>query len=254
MSSFLSLSRPRSFEPGPIIRINPTQVHILDGDFFDELYKLPSNKTERLRYRLNIPHAISELPDAGEHKARRSGIGPLFSRQRTLGFEQYIQSRVDKLCAVLMEEFAGTERPVSISQAWSAFTTDTIAWYTMAMSYDFLSSPNFDSPFIHAVAVLQSFVPLFSNFPGLVRIFGTVPESWLAKLSPDLEVVFKFYDVKSPFILCNPPKLTAAQEIRSQILRIVNGENDGHKSVAHRTVFHELHNTLGSDKYALQTM
>ena len=35
-------------------------------------------------------------------------------------------------------------------------------------------------------------------------------------------------------------KLTSTQEIRTQIHKIMSGENDGNKNVKHKTVFHEL--------------
>ena len=37
--------------------------------------------------------------------------------------------------------------------------------------------------------------------------------------------------------------LTVPQEIRSQIIKIIKGENEGYKHVAHKTVFHDLLNS-----------
>jgi hypothetical protein len=44
------------------------------------------------------------------------------------------------------------------------------------------------------------------------------------------------------------------KEVRAQIHRVIDGENDGHRFVQHRTVFHEISQVVGRDAAAIKMM
>ncbi|PVH98810.1 cytochrome P450, partial [Periconia macrospinosa] len=96
--------------------------------------------------------------------------------------------------------------------------------------YDFLDYPGFEAPFTTAIHNLLYSIPFATSFPTLAKWLQRFPEWALAMLDPKMKSV----NIRSVNLL---------QEVRNQVQRIVAGDNDAHKSVEHRTVFHELLNS-----------
>jgi Cytochrome P450 len=83
-----------------------------------------------------------------------------------------------------------------------------------------------------------------------------MPDALLGVINPAMRPVFKFQNVRprlftgaEPCSLhseksCLPATLTARQEVKTQIVKIMTGENEVHKTVSHKTVFSSL---LASD-------
>jgi len=138
---------------GPIIRINPWAVHICDPEFYDELYNTKSqfSKMPHLKHRFGIPQSTFDLVEHEHHQKRRAAVGPFFARQKVVDFSPYIQSRVNKLCTILENEYKGTPNVVCLNEAWGALAADALTWYTFATSYGFLDYPGFIAPFTTAI-------------------------------------------------------------------------------------------------------
>lgn len=86
-----------AYDQGPIIRINPTEIHISDPDFYDEIYSnVPVNKEKSFQYRLGCPGSMHSTPEKDLHHKRRSSLTSHFSRRQVLEFTPYIQRCVDK--------------------------------------------------------------------------------------------------------------------------------------------------------------
>ncbi|KAM3420285.1 hypothetical protein BST61_g3572 [Cercospora zeina] len=177
--------------PGPIIRVTPGEVHILDPEFFDEMYSVKSktNKMAHLKYRLGITLATSEQIEHAEHHRRRAAIAPLFTTARVREFSGHLQSSMDKLCLRLQQEYAGTGNVLRLDDVFAAWTTDAVTWYAMAMSYGCAEHTDFKSDFLNASE-------------GLIKGIHALTH-------------MAFYAIRL----------------------IMDGENKGHETVAHRTVF-----------------
>ena len=114
-------------DQGPIIRINPTEIHISDPDFFDIIYSHTRvNKQESVRYRLGNPGSMHSTVEKDLHQKRRAALTSYFSRRQVLQFTPYIQKCVDKLCHRLNNEYKGTSKVVKMDDAFAAFATDNI--------------------------------------------------------------------------------------------------------------------------------
>ncbi|KAF2119258.1 cytochrome P450 [Lophiotrema nucula] len=214
---------------GPIIRISPWEVHIRDAEFYDQLYSVKSrfSKMPHLKERFGIPLSTFDVIEHEHHHRRRAAVGPFFTRQKVIDFSPYITTRVAKLCAILEADYKSTGKIVTLNEAFGALVSDALTWYTYALSYNFLEYPDFKAPFTTAIRNLAYAIPMSTQFPWFVAVMKMLPEKWIGILDPQMKAVFEFHG-----------------ELRNQIRRIGNGDNDGHKSVTHRTVFHEL---LASD-------
>ena len=188
---------------GPIIRINPWEVHFADPDFYDTLYSSKSrySKIDHLKYRFGTPTASFDTTDHAHHAHRRSALNPFFSRQRILNYAPYAQSRVERLCKRLEDEYKGQSKVFCFNDAWASLTTDVINYYSFAMSYDFQDYPDFVAPFTKSIKLLAQSLHLVGHFPWVLSILQSLPDSVVGILNPAMVPVFQFQKVSAP----NPP-------------------------------------------------
>ncbi|KAL6718220.1 hypothetical protein ACLMJK_004308 [Lecanora helva] len=118
---------------GPIVRINPYEVHVNDPDFYDELYVSGARrKSEQWSWTVPMfgtPNSILATIDHDVHRRRRNAYANFFSKQSIRRYSSVVQSCVDKLCARFAEhEVQG--KKINLSHAWSAFTGNVVTEYT----------------------------------------------------------------------------------------------------------------------------
>lgn len=181
---------------GPIIRINPTEIHISDPDFYDTIYShVPVNKEESFRYRLGNPGSMHSTPEKDLHHKRRASLASYFSRRQVLKFSPYIQTCMDKLCCRLIKEYKGTSKVVSLDDAFAAFTADIITYYAFARSYDFLSYPDSESPFIRAIENLSDSMQILAYLPWLIPMVEFLPKFLSSAIQPAIVPFTEYRDV-----------------------------------------------------------
>ncbi|KAI9642742.1 hypothetical protein NHQ30_008473 [Ciborinia camelliae] len=210
---------------GPIVRITPWEVHIHDPEFYDVLFNAKSHfdKIESLRFRFGLPLSSFDTIQHNHHRMRRDAIAPYFSRQKVNNFAPEIQRLATKLCDRLTSEYANTSRVINLNEAYAAFVSDAITYYTFAFSYDFLDFPDFITPFTTSIRKLAMSLHTAGHFPWILTLLQSVPDNIVGLLNPMMKPVFEFHG-----------------EVKNQVLKVMNGENDGHKHVSHKTVFNEL--------------
>ncbi|KAJ5238509.1 cytochrome P450 [Penicillium chermesinum] len=216
---------------GPIIRINPWEVHISDPDFYNQLYTATAKykKPEDWRFRFGLENSTFDTIDHDHHHRRRGPLGTFFARSKILEFSAYIQQQTDRMVNRLQDEYRG--QVVCLNEAWGALTMDIITFYAFGLSYNFLDYPDFKAPFTTAIQHLARSLHVAGHFPFLLTALKALPDSLVAILSPTMKPVFQFHE--------------ACSEIAVQIRHVTSGQNDRHKTVAHKTVFHEiLHSNL----------
>lgn len=212
---------------GPIIRINPWEVHIADPDFYDTIYSAKSrySKPEAWRYRFGLPLSTFDAITHEEHRYRRQAIAPPFNRKRVLEFETQIQKYVQRMVDRIQDEYRGTGRPVSLDEAYAALTSDVINQYSFGISYDFLEYPDFKTPFTTSIRKLALSLHVSGHFPWFLSLMQSLPESLLAVVNPPMKPVFEFHGT-----------------VRSQIKRIMSDHSTSLKAreKTHSTVFEDL--------------
>ncbi|KAL8804455.1 MAG: hypothetical protein Q9182_002560 [Xanthomendoza sp. 2 TL-2023] len=212
---------------GPIVRINPWEVHFADPDFYDVLYSSKSrySKIDHLRFRFGTPTASFDTTEHALHAKRRGAMNPFFSRQRILNYSSYAAGRVERLCKRLESEYKGTSKVFCFNDAWASLTTDVINYYSFAMSYDFQDYPDFVAPFTKSIKLLAQSLHLVGHFPWVLSLLQSLPDSVVGVLNPAMVPVFQFQN-----------------EITAQIKRIVHEEatDSGSKTTDHKTVFSEM--------------
>ena len=137
MVSVLDLSHLCSFQleeglllrlmlPGPIIRINPREIHISDANFLDTVYApslVQRDKDEYQLRTLRVPTSIRGTVNHNLHKRRREALNPFFSKRNVLNLETVIVRKIDQLCRVI-ESHSHEETVVNLSDVFFAFANE----------------------------------------------------------------------------------------------------------------------------------
>lgn len=217
---------------GPIVRINPDELHIDDPEYFNEIFcnshtSKPIDKSERFKYRFNVPEATVSTVEFEKHRMRRAAISPFFSKARIKSLNGKLTDITERISYRLSSEYAGTGRVINVSDMWATMTADVITELAFARSTDFSAAPDFKSPYSQAMASSVFYAHHTTHFDWLRAAMNWMPDSVLGTLMP-------------PF----KPILEYRVAIRSQIQDMLLGRNMDAKEASHLTIFHDI---LASD-------
>jgi hypothetical protein len=190
--------RPMLIPPGPIVRINPWELHIDDPEFYETIYapSAPYDKLQVFENRFSIPTAAFSTADHVAHKRRRAALSPFFTKSKVQGHGPFIQSLVDTVCRRLTEEYQGQERPLTLNDMFACLSADVITSLAFGHAPQFCESQDWKTPFTKAMDDLVASTHINTQFPFMVPLTNAIPQSLLAK-SPAFEPVITFRQVCS---------------------------------------------------------
>lgn len=169
---------------GPIIRINPNELHIDDPDYYDTVYPGPSKQTEKYppaAARFGNSLSVFGTVAHNHHRIRRSAIAGYFSKQAVSRFSSEIQTIVDHLCERL-KGVAESQQPINLKYAFSALTVDVITEYSFSKPYDALSQEDF-APSLYGMIMGPSEASHFLvQFPWLYPVLDAMP-LWFVRMT-----------------------------------------------------------------------
>ncbi|KAF2093633.1 putative P450 monooxygenase [Rhizodiscina lignyota] len=213
-------------EYGPIIRINPYELHIRDPSAYDKIYAgYSAGKRDKWHWSakmFTIPTSMIATVPHDHHRLRRGLLSSYFSTRSVTALEPMIRSAVNRMCTNI-QKYHETGQPMRISDAFASLTMDVITEYTFSSSYHCVDSKDFEGGLRFAAsfkAATQS-SHLVKQFGWLIPMLKSMP-LWLAKL------------VFPPIV----PLIEFELEITDQVLRTQRDEIKG--SDMHLTVFQEL--------------
>lgn len=211
---------------GPIIRINPHELHISTPEFYETLYS-SNKKTDKWYWftkMFGLDDSIFGTVDHDKHRARRAPLNPFFSVQSVRRLQPMIQERVH-VCLERMRGLRTTGQLMNVVVVTSAFSNDVIMMYSFGRMYHRLEAPDFDV-FNHDSnheAGKMGF--LMKHAIWILRIIQALPEFLLRRLSLDFE---------SLVLLKNG--------MRRQVIQI-SKEKSTHEDLSYPTIFHALLNS-----------
>ncbi|KAK8087643.1 hypothetical protein PG997_002604 [Apiospora hydei] len=127
---------------GPIIRISPYELHVIDPAFFETLYRM-DGRWDKYAWTYDAFGASdSTLFGSGHdaHKLRRRAIAPFFSKPNVLARQDTLQRNLDKLCRRI-SNLNGTT--FNLGAALSAFTRDNANEFIVGKTYNELDLDDF---------------------------------------------------------------------------------------------------------------
>lgn len=207
---------------GPIVRINPYEVHVIDPDFYDEICASGSRRREKDPRQVSLfgaPGSMIATVGHEQHKMRRGLVRGHFSRKAIVNIEPIVQEKLDKMIQLFhcaYKKFAA----VNTSDAFSALTADVIAVYALGIDLDFLDGPEFKNDFQEASLEADMLCHVFKFFPWLLKLSQLLPDNVVRFLQPSansLLMVQKTIHDQSVATLQKASKPSSDSEARSNI-------------------------------------
>ncbi|KUI67265.1 Trichodiene oxygenase [Cytospora mali] len=136
---------------GPIIRISPHELHVIDPAFFEKLYRQDGHWDKPAWNYGAFGAKVSTIfcTDHATHKARRHAIASFFSKAKVTARQELIRQNVDKLCGRIFK-YADTTATFNLGAAVSAYTRDTANEFIVGKKYNELDEKEFGVELSHA--------------------------------------------------------------------------------------------------------
>ncbi|KAL8727597.1 MAG: hypothetical protein Q9166_005947 [cf. Caloplaca sp. 2 TL-2023] len=210
---------------GPIIRINPHQLHINDPDYYDTLYSR-DGRWDKDPYQVDsFGNTVSGFGtvDHDLHRMRRAAINPFFSKQKVTQLQPVIQRLADKLCGKF-ERCRGTDEVIPFECAFDAFTMDVISEYALDVNFGYLDHPGWSSDFRELERAFGEMGYRQKMFPPLIELMNSLPDKFIIWLDPKMKLLLDFF--RNCYVIAE---------------KMLN-ETDGTKYVEkeHPTIFYEI--------------
>ncbi|KAL3465634.1 cytochrome P450 [Aspergillus heterothallicus] len=176
---------------GPIVRINPRQVHINDPDFYEGIYAGSKAKRDKdTSYPPRLSASLSVISTIGHdhHRLRRSVINQFFSKKSVVELEPIIQEKTDKLAEKLTQSATNGE-VLKFEYALSALTADVITHYCYGTSYRYLDDQFPENDLREAFGNLFVLNHLLYFFPILCTLLNNIPPRLMQLVDPKSAVM-----------------------------------------------------------------
>ncbi|KAK1997960.1 putative cytochrome P450 [Colletotrichum falcatum] len=232
---------------GPIVRINPDELHIDDPDFYDTLYPTskPYDKLQRLENRFGIPGATFSTARHEVHKIRRAAISPFFAKSKVREQTGDIQTLMNTISHRITTEYAGTGRLLNLHDVWRCFAADNIMDLVFGSPLDLHLSPDFRAPFTGAITRVTNFSHVTRYLPILGALTDSLPYSLAKKLFPPFEPIIAYREVsRMTARLCL--LLLSGQTGHATVFHEMLASNLPREELAHKRMQHEAESLIGA--------
>ena len=169
---------------GPVVRINPWEIHIKDSAFFDQVYtnSIKFDKDPWYYRFIGITQSTFATPDSRRHRFRRRAMSNPFSSSKILSQQPFIESCVAKLIASIKNEKSG--QPINMSQAFWCMANDMVNGCMMSRRTGLLDDPSSAPQFGKMFKALASLALRNRHFSWLFSILLWVPRSIVRQVAP----------------------------------------------------------------------
>lgn len=163
-------------EKGPIVRINPQELHVSDPAFYDCVYVGPSRRTNKWDFSARMfgtTLAAVGTTDHHLHRLRRSALNTFFSKRSVSKLQPKIQRMVDYACHLIKDRGSRHEK-LNLKNCFAAFSADVIGEVAFGHGYGLLDRPDFEPGWQKLMMVCSPDSDIF--LPGNLRTLRTCPE------------------------------------------------------------------------------
>ncbi|KAK3391156.1 cytochrome P450 [Podospora didyma] len=220
-------------EYGPIVRISPHELHIMDPAFFDKIYRM-DRRWDKHAWTYDAFGAKSSTVfglDHRAHKARRCAIAPFFSKTKvaTRG-QDLIRRNVDKLSARVLG-LAETGTTFNLGAAISAFARDVANEFILGKAYSELGLDDFGLGLSVASQGAGVFWRTTKFIPWFGPLIRAIPVSWVMKTADEGTKSFLRYlqqseqDVKDTLAAVMSPSADESDAVRNTLIHDIIQSN-----------------------------
>ncbi|SPQ21598.1 081fbd33-2ec6-4db0-aec7-cd1a12f98c00 [Thermothielavioides terrestris] len=173
---------------GPIVRVNPNEVHFNDPEFIDTLFPLSGRRTNKpiqIGKRTGTPDSMVTTVDHDVHRRRRNAVNAFFSNNSIRRMEPILQERLRTLLRRIRSGEPG--KALEMHPVFRACTNDVITTYAFGRSLGLLDRADFGVPYFEASDVFFRLEHLFGHFHWLADLVQALPFWLVPMLFPSLQ-------------------------------------------------------------------
>lgn len=185
---------------GPIVRINPHELHVSDHDFFDTLYAGGGSKRDKYPPSASVqgtPDGIFGTVGHDAHRRRRGAISSFFSKKSVANNESLIHIKMELLCDVFEAAMRKGEA-INIRVPLLAYTTDFYCAHALGESGDMnlLKDMRKAQVWRDSIVGLLHLTPLVRQFSWVVPLVIELPMRLIKLVSTDMALVIQVLRVR----------------------------------------------------------
>lgn len=213
---------------GPIVRINPHELHIKDPDYYDTIYSgagQKRDKYDRWTMMAGAPGSAFSAAPHDLHRVRRAALNSFFAKRSVVRLEPRIADKVDTLCTRLADA-SRTGSVLELNVVFMALTMDVITEYCYGKSYNYLLEPDFKREWKETLEKLFEDAAFRRTVPWMTYMMQRIPQSYILKLVPNLESL-----------------ITWEKEIYAEVKAIVSRGKGSSTDQEPESIFKELRDT-----------
>lgn len=174
---------------GPIVRINPEELHVRDSGWVGVLYTGPAHglrdKYAPAAHMTGTPYGVFGTIDHEVHRKRRAAISPFFSKNTVNAAQPMIDRNMNLLSEKLRQSLADGG-VVEMHKTYLAMTTDTLCDHTFGESLDLLKEDKKAEEWKRTIKAVAVLTPLIKQFTWIIPLALKLPLRPLQMVVPDL--------------------------------------------------------------------
>ncbi|ORX95688.1 cytochrome P450 [Clohesyomyces aquaticus] len=217
---------------GPIVRINPHEIHVSDPDFFDTLYAGGSARRDKYPPAAHVqgtPDGIFGTIDHQTHRKRRAAISGYFSKQSIMQDQGIVDEKIELLCDIFSKA-KRDGKELNIRVPLLALGTDVFCQHTLGSqgSMDLLKDWDRAVTWRKSIIALLHWTPIVRQFSWVMPFAVELP-MWIIKAAnKELALVVSiFRDLRrqAAAAIAEHDSLEGDQKVRPNVFHTILSSN-----------------------------
>ncbi|KAK4447336.1 cytochrome P450 [Podospora aff. communis PSN243] len=208
---------------GPIVRIAPNEIHLVDPSHYDTIYAIGGKFYKDAVFYSGIGDEYSGFATVSneDHRRRRAPLESFFSRRAVLELEALVRAKVDKLCRLVEAGLAQGE-VMDLHAAFRGLSIDVITEYAFDDCWNQLDRDDLGQWFSDMGQNVGVSFWVAQQFPFLLKGMKALPLWAVRRLGPAMS------------------DLLDCQERGRRIVQEIHGKVEKGVKPRRRTIFHNL--------------
>jgi cytochrome P450 len=175
---------------GPIVRINPQELHIRDPDMYEQVY---TSSTKRDRW-YNAARMTGKTADSFStiphdlHRRRRVANAPLMAR-KTVGAKKGVLSANTAALAANFERAAESGEVVDLGILFIGYSLDVVGAFCFGRDLGAQEDLGLARKWYTVGRSMARITPIMKQFPGLAKVVARMPGAMVKRVWPDAVVI-----------------------------------------------------------------